>query len=258
MNTKSLGFIGGGRITKIFLQAFANEHTVFKSVSVYDTNPDALTVLSKLYPSIITTDSAEEVVKQDIVFIALHPPVIMDTLGKIQNFVPPTATVISLAPKISIENIGAALTEVKKIARMIPNATSYVNEGYNPICFNDEFSNPEKQLLLKLLGLLGQTFEVAEKKLEGYAIMSAMLPTYFWFQWKELMSVGMQMGLDEKECADSIFETVIASLKIMYKSGLSDDDVMDLIPVKPIGETESQITEIYRTKLMGLFGKLKP
>ncbi len=33
---------------------------------------------------------------------------------------------------------------------------------------------------------------------------------------------------------------------------------MDLIPVKPIGEHESQITEIYKTKLIGLFEKIKP
>jgi pyrroline-5-carboxylate reductase len=31
-----------------------------------------------------------------------------------------------------------------------------------------------------------------------------------------------------------------------------------LIPVKPIGENEQQITEIYKTKLIGLFEKIKP
>jgi pyrroline-5-carboxylate reductase len=33
---------------------------------------------------------------------------------------------------------------------------------------------------------------------------------------------------------------------------------MDLIPVKPIGEHETQIVEIYKTKLIGLFEKIKP
>ena len=44
----------------------------------------------------------------------------------------------------------------------------------------------------------------------------------------------------------------------MYKSGLTPQEVMDLIPVKPIGEHEAQITEIYNTKLIGLFEKIKP
>ncbi len=43
--------------------------------------------------------------------------------------------------------------------------------------------------------------------------MSAMLPTYFWFQWKELAEIGQKIGLTEKESHDSIYETIIASLK---------------------------------------------
>jgi len=34
--------------------------------------------------------------------------------------------------------------------------------------------------------------------------------------------------------------------------------VMDLIPVKPIGDYETDITNILDTKLMGLFAKIKP
>jgi len=44
----------------------------------------------------------------------------------------------------------------------------------------------------------------------------------------------------------------------MYNSGLSATEVIDLIPVKPIGEHEQQIAEIYKTKLLGLFEKIKP
>jgi pyrroline-5-carboxylate reductase len=43
-----------------------------------------------------------------------------------------------------------------------------------------------------------------------------------------------------------------------YNSGLAPAEVMDLIPVKPIGEHETEITKIYQTKLMGLFEKIKP
>ena len=88
--------------------------------------------------------------------------------------------------------------------------------------------------------------------------MSAMLPTYFWFQWKELVEIGQKIGLSEKESNDSINDTLVASLKLMFKSGLTPQEVMDLIPVKPIGEHELQITEIYKTKLIGLFEKIKP
>ncbi len=33
---------------------------------------------------------------------------------------------------------------------------------------------------------------------------------------------------------------------------------MDLIPVKPIGENEPEITNILNNKLLGLYSKIKP
>jgi pyrroline-5-carboxylate reductase len=47
------------------------------------------------------------------------------------------------------------------------------------------------------------------------------------------------------------------TLKIVKDSGLSPAEVMDLIPVKPLGGEEANIRNIYRTKLQGLYGKLK-
>jgi pyrroline-5-carboxylate reductase len=150
------------------------------------------------------------------------------------------------------------LDHVTNLARLIPNATSYINEGYNPVTFASGFDNSMKKEVMDLLGSLGTTFEVSEEKLESYAIMSAMLPTYFWFQWRELGEIGGKIGLSGKESKDSLYETMIASLNLMYKSGLSASEVIDLIPVKPIGEHETQIAEIYKTKLLGLFEKIKP
>jgi len=42
MKDKSIGFIGGGRITRIFLKAFENKEVSFKGIGVFDTNKDVL------------------------------------------------------------------------------------------------------------------------------------------------------------------------------------------------------------------------
>jgi len=254
---QSIGFIGGGRVTRILLQAFKNKNTHFSKIVVTDTNPDVLGNLKKSFPD-IQVDNASVAASQDIIFISLHPPVVMDTLELIKDSIKSNTIVISLAPKITITKIASKLNQVNNIARLIPNATSYINEGYNPVCFSPDFAGMKKQQILDLLRLMGNTFEVPEEKLESYAIMSAMLPTYFWFQWKELVEIGQKIGLSEKESNDSINDTLIASLNLMFKSGLTSSNVMDLIPVKPIGEHETQISEIYRIKLLALFEKIKP
>lgn len=257
MKSKSLGFIGGGSVTKILLQGFKKKNVQFEKIVVTDTNPEVLTNLKKLFQQ-IEVDVAKSVAEQDIVFISLHPPVVMDTLEIIKEFVKPEAVVISLAPKINMPRLSSKLEHVKNLVRLIPNATSYINEGYNPVTFAAGFDPAEKSVILDLLKNLGNTFEVSEEKLESYAIMSAMLPTYFWFQWRELAEIGGKIGLTDEESKKSIYETIIASLNLMYKSGLTPAEVIDLIPVKPIGEHEQQIAEIYKSKLLGLFEKIRP
>jgi len=257
MKTKSLGFIGGGRITKIFLQALANKKTEFKSIVVFDMNADVMKALKQQFPQIVIALNAQQAASQATVFIALHPPVIMETLDKIADTVPKDTFVISLAPKITLEKIASKLN-TSNIVRMIPNATSYINEGYNPVTFSADFAQNEKSAVMEMLKLLGNTFEVAEPKLEAYALLSAMLPTYFWFQWNELNKLGIQMGLSEEESKASVQHTLIAAINLMYESKLTPEQVMDLIPVKPIGEHQTQISEIYQSKLMALFEKIKP
>ena len=254
---QSIGFIGGGRITKILLQAFSNKNVKFKSVIVSDTNSEVIARLKSIYP-FIEVDNASVAAAQDIVFISLHPPVIMDALELLKNNFRSDATVISLAPKINIAKLSSKLGQVKKIARLIPNATSYINDGYNPVSFSSGFSSEEKASVLDLLKNLGHTFEVAEEKLEGYAIVSAMLPTYFWFQWKYIEEIGIKTGLTKSESEDAVHQTLLAAINLMYTSELAPEEVIDLIPVKPIGEHETQISEIYNTKLIGLFEKIKP
>ena len=141
---------------------------------------------------------------------------------------------------------------------MIPNATSFINEGFNPVTFAAGFNEKEKKQLLKLLKVLGKTFETEEAKLEGYAIVSAMLPTYFWFQWQEMEKIALETGLSEKEAGKTVQQTLKKAWKLYYKSGSTPAEVMDLSPVKPIGENEPEIKNILNTKLIGLFGKIKP
>ena len=255
ISSYSIGFLGGGRITRILLQAYGIKIAEHKSIWVYDTNSDVLTHLKQKFPSINIAEDFKQVFQQSIVFIALHPPAIIDYLELDKQVIRPDAIIVSLAPKINIEKFTSKFSH-NRIVRMIPNATSYINQGYNPLAFSDGFLPKAKAELLSLFRVLGTTIEVEESKLEAYAIISAMLPTYFWFQWNELEKLGIQMGLTNEESRSAIKNTMIAAVDLMYDSELEPMEVEDLIPVKPIGEDEDQVIDIYRTRLMNLYRKI--
>ena len=257
MEFKSIGFIGGGRITRIMLHAFTNKHLKFDSITVCDTNGEVLDNLKTEFPQIEVCDDPRKPAYKELVFIALHPPAIIETLKNVKSSFTPNTIVVSLAPKISIDKMIDVLGS-DNIVRMIPNATSFINKGYNPVCFSREFPDHMKNAVLKLLRTLGYTFETLEEKLESYAIISAMLPTYFWFQWDEMEKIGEKIGLNTRETKDAIRETLLSSVQLFFNPDMTHEEIMDLIPVKPVGDHEQNIRECFTSKLLPLFEKIRP
>lgn len=255
MKTKTIGFIGGGRITRIILQALQNRQFELNSIIVTDSNQDVLAKIKKQFHQIQTSTQNVNAARQDLVIIALHPPVIMTVLEEIKNEISQKTMLLSLAPKITVQKFQSALN-ILKVARLIPNATSVINEGYNPVCFSTEFNKNEKNNLLEWLKQLGPTFEVDEVKLEAYALVSAMAPTYFWFQWKKLVELGIEFGLASSESEQAVYQSMMAALNVQFNDSLTYEEVCDLIPVKPIADHEAGINEIYEQKLKALFAKI--
>jgi pyrroline-5-carboxylate reductase len=259
MENKKIAFIGGGRITRIFLTAFERQKVSFQQVTVMDTNPDALKLLSSKFPHIKTgTTLTADILGAHVIFLAVHPPMIAETLEKSKEAINPGAILVSLAPKFTIEKMTALLGGFNRIVRLLPLASSIIGRGYNPVVFPGTLDGESKNYLLGLFSCFGETIEVAEPKIEAYAMIVAMGPTYLWFQYYKLVELAKAFGMDDQEAIDAVKHMLDATTATMFGSGLDRDGVIDLIPVKPIGEHEADILKIYDERLNGLFQKIKP
>ncbi len=257
MLNKSFGFIGGGRVVKILLNAMQNKGKMPAHIFVSDSNEEVLNKLKNEFPKINISKENTKPAKSDYVFISLHPPVMSQVLEEIKQVLNSNTVLISLAPKFTIAKISSILNGFNKIVRMIPNAPTYINKGYNPVSYSSSISSEEKKELGNLFSLWGEYPEVEEKNLEAYAIITAMGPTYFWFQIKKLHELGLSFGLSEQELESGISSMMKGAVECFYKSGISRDNVIDLIPVKPMSEFEKSISDNYEDTLTALFSKLK-
>jgi len=258
MRYESIGFIGAGRITRIILTALEKAGRLPRSITVSDADLDVLAKLKQSFPFLITAanDNAKPAAC-DIVFVSLHPPVLAQALGDVKLSIRPDTVLVSLAPKISIDMLSNILGGHGKIVRMIPNAPTIINRGYNPVAFSINMGAEEKADIIDLFGILGVCPEVPEQNLEAYAIIAAMGPTYFWFQWQTLAEVAAAFGLQETDARDCIAKMLTGAVDTMFASGLTPSEVMDLVPVKPLASDEEAIKDIYRSRLKSLFAKLK-
>jgi pyrroline-5-carboxylate reductase len=223
-----------------------------------DVDLDVLKRLQARFPGIrIAHNDNRDPALQDIVFLGLHPPVLAGSLGEIRGALKPGAIVISLAPKLSRARLSEGLAGFDRIVRLIPNAASIIGSGYNPISFSPALTAKEKEEVGSFLSALGQCPEVAEDKLEAYAVVTAMGPTYLWFQLQELQKIGESFGLSQVEAETGVAEMIAGAAKTLFGSGLTAEEVMDLVPVKPLGEEEANIKAMYHSRLEPLYRKLK-
>ncbi len=258
MTGKTVGFIGGGRVAHIILGGLKKAGQMPANVVVSDVSLDVLNRLQARYPETRTVHNDNRVpASQDLVFAGLHPPALPGCLGEIKACLKPNAVLISLAPKLSIAKLAGALDGFDRIVRLIPNAPSIIGEGFNPLSFSGALSGSEKAEVSAFVSALGKCPEVDEGKLEAYAIVTAMGPTYFWFQLHELQKIAESFGLSRREAETGIFAMVAGTGKSFFESGLAAEAVMDLIPVKPLGDEEGNIKAVYHAKLEALYAKLK-
>lgn len=256
--SKSFGFIGGGRVVHIILAGLRNQDYQTEEIKIYDPNDDAVKALQQVHPEYnIVSVCIEDVGDQDWIFLAVHPPDMKSVLVELASVLKPNSLVISLAPVITISEMAILLGDHSSIARSIPNAASYINHGYNPVCFAPGVDSQIQVEFLGLMKSLGECPVVEESTLEAYAIITAMGPTYFWPQIQQLHQLALQYGLTDKETAAGIQSMLQGTIDLLYNSPLEYDRVIDLIPVKPMNEQVGKLCENYQTSLTALYQKLK-
>ena len=257
MRDKTIGFVGGGRVTRILLGGWTRAGHPLAGVVVSDTDEQVLKRLRDERPAVTTTRDNLQSAAQDVVLFALHPPAFPQMLDEVKGSLKPDATVVSLAPKWTMPRIGAALGGFHRLSRVIPNAPSIVNAGYNPVSFHESLPPDARREVLSLFAPLGDCPEVPENTLETYAVVAAMGPTYLWYQLYLLADLACEFGLDRGAAEAAVAAMVNGAVTTMVSSGMSREAVLDLIPVKPLAAIEPTVSEAYTGLLRALHQKLK-
>lgn len=254
---KSIGFIGAGRITKIILRAFEISGFDFSDVKVSDINKDNLDKLKHEFPKInVYHNNNFAPLESDLIFIALHPPHFIELLNSISNQLDSNSIIVSLSPKIKINDIKDKLNGFDRIIRMNPNAPTIVGKGFCPTVFSNSFSYLEKKLFLEIFSAFGECPIVDEYKIESFAIVTAMGVTYFDYQIYELIKLAKTFKLDDNDIKTGLTYMFNGLLNTFFSDDLSEQEVLDLVPTRPLKEIENELIKMYDNNLNNIYNKL--
>lgn len=83
-----------------------------------------------------------------------------------------------------------------------------------------------------------------------------MGPTYLWFQLQQLRELGLSFGLLAADVDAGLAALATGAARALFTSGLSAEEVMDLVLVRPMRDEEEAIRTAYRNRLTGIYQKL--
>ena len=251
----SVSFIGAGRVARIMLGGWKKAETMPSQVLVYDTNPGAVAALQADHPAVIAV-SLEEAANADLVFGALHPPAMPEMLAALAGKLKADAVFCSLVPKVKLATLAEKLGGFNRLVRMNPNAPGIIGQGFNPVAFGDGLPLVARQAFLSLVKPLGQSPQVEEKLLESYAVISAMGPTYFGFQFSEVEALANSFGLEGPAAREAMRAMLHGTVDMLFSSDLPREKALDLVPVRPLAEQEAEITGMLQRQIGGIYAKL--
>ena len=122
-------FIGGGRIVRIFLEGWKRGEALPAKIVVSDCNAETLAKLKAQFPGVETAPGNSAAAAQDIVFLAVHPPVMAEVAAGIKGSLKPGRWWCRSRPSSPIAKLTELLGGFARLARVIPNAPSVVDCG---------------------------------------------------------------------------------------------------------------------------------
>jgi pyrroline-5-carboxylate reductase len=257
MDGRDLGFIGGGRVTTILLERLAAEAWPVAGACVSEPDVFARTGLQAQAYNVEVTDDDRAPARRRIVFVAVPRAALDTALAEIAPILSPEAVVVSLVPGAPFDTLEALLGGFARLVRMMPSAASLVGAGYNPVAFAPPVPLDVRDEIDSFLSVFGAHPLVDESKMEAYAILTSMGPTFFWNQWQALRDLARSFGLGGAETDAALSALVVGARRTFFVSGMSFPSVYDLVATRPLEKVGPEIVGHYRRELPLLFRTLK-
>ncbi|AFT66117.1 pyrroline-5-carboxylate reductase [Cycloclasticus sp. P1] len=242
MNTKQIGFIGGGNMASSLIGGLVSNGYPADKLTVVDLDSEKLSYLNQTFGVNTLQDSKELATKADVLVLAIKPQhmqsVAQDLGQAIQDKSP---VVVSIAAGIRVEALDRWLGGHLPIVRCMPNTPALVKTGATGLYANAQVTENQKDLVESLLRAVGVTVWVEEEhELDAVTALSGSGPAYFFMIMEALEAAGIKAGLSQKTAQLLTQETALGAAKMALESS-EPASVLRQRVTSPGGTTERAI-----------------
>ena len=242
MNTKKIGFIGGGNMASSLINGLIASGHSPSQIWVSDTNPDTLQSLVASLKINVTSNNNDLINQVDVVVLAVKPQIMrgvaegLDKTADSKN-----KLFVSIAAGISQQSLTQWLGENIAIVRCMPNTPALVLTGATALHANNEVTNEQKDLAENILRAVGISLWVEkESELDAVTAVSGSGPAYYFLLMEAMEETALELGLSKSTARLLIQQTALGAAKIALESDDSPSELRRKV-TSPGGTTEQAI-----------------
>lgn len=240
-----LGIIGAGKMAGALVKGILGSQSYGKNeIILSDVDSDKLTRLKNEHGINVTKCNKELSENCGIVVFAVKPGDVTPVLNEIKNHVSKKKLYISIAAGIKISSMEKTLKKELKIARVMPNKATVVQQGAYGIYFNGRVENKDKKVVEDIFNSLGKTTTLDNENLiDAVTGLSGSGPAYIAIFAEALADAGVKMGLSREASMDLCLQTILGTAKLMIETGTHPAKLKDMVS-SPGGTTITGIHEL--------------
>ena len=189
--------------------------------------------------------------RADVLVLAVKPQFFAEVLPEIKEEIKKNTLILSIAAGKSTGEIEKLFGKKCKIARCMPNTPALVGEGCSAVCFNEEVSEKEKELCMKLIKSFGMAEEIPEKLFDAFTGISGSSPAFVFMFMEALADGGVAAGLPRKQAYAFAAQAVMGSAKLMLETGKHPGELKDMV-CSPGGTTMEGVRVLEEKGLRGI------
>ncbi|WP_146548519.1 pyrroline-5-carboxylate reductase [Rummeliibacillus suwonensis] len=237
------GFIGlGNMATAIIKGMVQNNHFTAADILGFNRSFDKTKNLVDTY-QITGCTTLEEVMKADVIILAVQPQSFAELLPKVNEHLFPNQTVISIAAGKSINYLEANLSKATTIIRVMPNINAIV--GASTTCFSasKNATNEAKEMVITLFQTIGSIVELPEEQFTIFSAIAGASPAFSYMYIDTLARAAVRAGMDKKQALQIASSAVLGSAKMVMESHEHPWELVDQV-CSPGGTTIEGVTSL--------------
>lgn len=256
MNTRTIGFIGGGNMaTSLMSGLIASGHSP-QQIWVSDTVSATLQSHRDHLKVNVSSDNDKIVHEVDVVVLAVKPQALRDVALQIAPAIrQKKSLVVSIAAGISQTSLALWLGSDVAIVRCMPNTPALVLTGATALHANANVTEEQKDLAENILRAVGLSLWVDdEHQLDAVTAVSGSGPAYFFLMMEAMEKAAIDMGLNEHTARLLVQQTALGAAKIALESAESPGQLRERV-TSPGGTTQKAIETFQQNGFMELVSK---